>query len=94
MVEQAASEKPHSADYLLTDWRDFWWNDDFIALMATRWQLEKAKSVLDVGCGRGHWLAKIFPHLNENARGYGCDREEKWVADASESFARRYPGIR
>src|SRR4051812_44702072 len=37
------------------DWRDTWWNADFLDLMARRWGLSSALRVLDVGCGVGHW---------------------------------------
>jgi 2-polyprenyl-3-methyl-5-hydroxy-6-metoxy-1,4-benzoquinol methylase len=48
------SEKPHSADYFGAT-RDFWWNHDFLELMSARWRLAAVRSVLDVGCGVGHW---------------------------------------
>lgn len=35
------------------DWRDTWWNADFLELMARRWRLSEARRVLDVGCGVG-----------------------------------------
>ena len=35
------------------DWRDTWWSDDFLAMMAKRWDLDQVRSVLDVGCGPG-----------------------------------------
>ena len=34
------------------DWRDTWWNDDFLSMMARRWRLEQVQTVLDVGCRR------------------------------------------
>ena len=33
-----SNDKPHSADYFGPQ-RDFWWNDDFLDLMARRWRL-------------------------------------------------------
>jgi hypothetical protein len=30
------------------DWRDLWWNQDFLELMAVRWRLSDVRSVLDV----------------------------------------------
>jgi ubiquinone/menaquinone biosynthesis C-methylase UbiE len=89
MVEQA-TDKPHSADYLLTDWRDFWWNADFMSLMAKRWQLSQVQTVLDVGCGRGHWLATLLPHLNDDVSCIGIDKEPSWIEEVSQTFAKRY----
>ncbi len=72
----------HSAEYF-GDTRDHWWNDDFIALCARRWRLEETRSVLDVGCGVGHWgrvLARVLP---TDARVIGVDREAAWVKEAA-----------
>ncbi|HEX7701151.1 MAG TPA: hypothetical protein VF403_10525 [Kofleriaceae bacterium] len=44
---------PHSAQYIDTGERDFWWHADFIALLARRCRLAEATTVLDVGCGAG-----------------------------------------
>lgn len=93
MAKEHKDEKPHSAEHLVSEWRDFWWNADFLALMAERWNLTEARAVLDVGCGRGHWLAALFPYLHAQANCVGVDREETWVRDASESLSQRYPDI-
>ena len=50
----AEEPRPHSAAYFGPE-RDFWWNVDHLALMASRRKLEDVRSVLDVGCGVGHW---------------------------------------
>ncbi len=44
----------HSAEYF-GETRDHWWHDDFIEMIAKRWRLESVRSILDVGCGVGHW---------------------------------------
>ncbi|MDB4981089.1 MAG: hypothetical protein JWM82_1841 [Myxococcales bacterium] len=72
----------HSAEYF-GDTRDHWWNDDFIALCARRWRLEEARSVLDVGCGVGHWGRVLARALPADARLVGVDREAAWVAEAT-----------
>ncbi|MGA1192723.1 MAG: hypothetical protein ACO3XO_10635, partial [Bdellovibrionota bacterium] len=48
------SRNLHSAEYFGRQ-RSFWWNSDFLSLMATRWNLRNANKILDVGCGVGHW---------------------------------------
>jgi SAM-dependent methyltransferase len=76
----------HSAEYF-GDTRDYWWNPDFVDLMAKRWELERAREVLDVGCGVGHWgrlLARVLP---SGARVTGVDRDPFWVEQATERAA-------
>jgi ubiquinone/menaquinone biosynthesis C-methylase UbiE len=62
--------------------RDFWWNADFIALMARRWQLDAVHGALDVGAGAGHWGRLLVPHLAPEARVFGIDREDTWIREA------------
>jgi SAM-dependent methyltransferase len=76
------ASKPHSAEYF-GEQRDFWWNADFIALMARRWQLDRVRMALDVGAGVGHWGRLLFPHLAPEARLFGIDREEAWIREAN-----------
>lgn len=70
------------------DWRDTWWNPDFLELMARRWRLSEVRRVLDVGCGVGHWGRTLLPHLPADATLTGVDREpafaEKAAAKASD----------
>jgi SAM-dependent methyltransferase len=80
-VSEQTNQKLHSADYF-NDARDFWWNLDFLQLMGQRWQIQNINTVLDVGCGQGHWgqiLAQILP---TDATVVGIDREPKWIEDA------------
>ena len=44
----------HSSEHF-SESRDHWWNSDFLQLIAKRWRLDAVQSVLDVGCGVGHW---------------------------------------
>lgn len=73
--------KPHSAEYF-HEQRDFWWNADFMALMAKRWDLSSARRILDAGCGVGHWGRVLAPFLSEEAEVTGVDREPEWVEKA------------
>jgi SAM-dependent methyltransferase len=79
---------PHSEDWF-GDERDHWWNQDFLALMARRWRLDRVKRVLDVGCGQGHWGRALLPHL-PRASLTGIDPEPEWVTRAGE-LARGLP---
>lgn len=75
--------QPHSAAWL-GEYREFWWNKDFLELMARRWRLDNIKSVLDVGCGMGHWTQALSDFLPKNVKITGVDKEKKWVEKALE----------
>lgn len=75
-------KKPHSAEYF-GEARDFWWNGDFMALMAERWNLSQARRILDAGCGVGHWGRALAPFLSPDAEVTGVDREPEWVEKAA-----------
>ena len=64
------------------DWRDSWWCDDFLAMMGKKWNLDAIQSVLDVGCGVGHWGQRLMRHLNTSTHLYGVDAEETWIEGA------------
>ena len=85
---ELGSVKGHSEEFF-GDYRDFWWNRDFIGLLAQRWGLSSASSVLDVGCGRCHWSLLLAPHLQKPACITAVDRDPKWSAghpDISKRF--------
>ncbi len=71
----------HSAEYF-GEQRDYWWNRDFLELMAKRWDLRTKRSVLDVGCGMGHWHKLLSPFLAADAVITGIDQEPVWVEKA------------
>src|SRR5262245_30859108 len=89
MSSDAATPKP---DYAFLagfdgDWRDIWWNTDYLELMAKRLRFEAVKRVLDVGCGVGHWgrtLARVLP---EGVELVGVDRDPAFVEQASAKAA-------
>jgi ubiquinone/menaquinone biosynthesis C-methylase UbiE len=85
-----SNDKPHSADYFGAQ-RDFWWNDDFLDLMAERWGLADVRRVLDVGCGAGHWARQILPRCHPDATLLGIDREPAWISLAR-SLGTSFPG--
>ena len=86
------SDQPHSAEFF-GEQRDFWWNRDFLALMAARWRLHEASSLADIGCGVGHWSRLLYSHLRPGARLVGIDRESRWVAEARQKFQRTFPDV-
>lgn len=65
-------------------WRDTWWNDEYLSMMAQQWQLDQVQTVLDVGCGVGHWGQRLMRHLSRTTTLYGVDAEEAWIGKAQE----------
>jgi SAM-dependent methyltransferase len=86
-----SSAQPHSSAYL-NDLRNQWWNEDYLDLVAQRLEIGKVQSLLDVGCGLGHWAQNWYPRLAPGASLWGVDLEPQWVKGASESFAQQFPG--
>ena len=86
------SDQPHSAEWF-GEQRDYWWNRDFLDLMARRWRLSEATSLADIGCGLGHWSRLLYPYLRPPARLAGVDLEPRWVAEVSEKFHRAFPDV-
>lgn len=84
--------KPHSEDQFGPQ-RDFWWNVDFLQLMACRWQLEEASSLADIGCGVGHWSCLLYRFLRRPARLAAVDQEPRWVAEAERAFRKAFPDV-
>lgn len=81
--------EPKHSEHFFTDAREFWWNKDFLQLMARRWKLEGVHSVLDVGCGVGHWTASFMDLLSPETRFSAVDREPDWVLKSQSRFGSR-----
>lgn len=64
------------------DYRDLWWNADFLALMAQRWRLGERRTILDVGCGAGHWGSTLLNLAPAEATLTGVDRESIFLEQA------------
>jgi SAM-dependent methyltransferase len=52
-----------------------------------RFSLHEAQTVLDVGCGVGHWSRVLAPVLASDATLVGIDREAAWVEEAGRRAA-------
>lgn len=72
----------HSAEYF-GDARDFWWNEDYLRWLLGRWRIDETRTVLDVGCGVGHWGRLLGRVLPEECSFTGVDREPLWAEKAS-----------
>ena len=88
MANEFRTLPSHSAEYF-GDTRDYWWNPDFLALIAERLMFDRVREALDVGCGVGHWTYLIAGLLRSDARLCGVDRDPAWVENASARIAAR-----
>ena len=75
------TDKIHSQDYL-GEARDYWWNDDYLELLAKRLKLDSCDTIADVGCGKGYMCFKLARYLKPNAKVYGLDMESEWIEEA------------
>lgn len=71
------------------EWRDLFWNRDFLELMARRWGLDGVREALDVGCGAGHWGRTVLSHLPAPASMVGVDREARFLELAQQQAQAR-----
>jgi SAM-dependent methyltransferase len=82
MGNEFKGSSAHSAEHF-GDTRDYWWNLDFLQLVARRWRFDAIRDVLDVGCGVGHWGMALEAVLPAEARVTGVDAEPRWIDEAS-----------
>jgi predicted O-methyltransferase YrrM len=78
-----SDQDTHSAQWLLDDLRDEWWDHDHLRLIAARLGLDRVRSVLDVGCGIGHWTFLLASVLDPDTQLTGVDWEPRWIRDAT-----------
>lgn len=71
------------------EYRDLWWNPDFLELMATRWGLSERRTLLDVGCGAGHWGLTMLARMAQDASLTGVDAEPAFLWQARERAAKQ-----
>ncbi|TVZ25646.1 methyltransferase family protein [Gillisia sp. Hel_I_86] len=83
MLADQEGNKGHSESYF-GDYRDFWWNPTFIELTAKRLELGKHNSMLDVGCGQGHWTQILAPLLAPKAKIIAVDNDKRWYSKNEE----------
>jgi SAM-dependent methyltransferase len=71
------------------DWRDCWWNQDYLELLARRVRLAERAHLLDVGCGVGHWGQRLLALAGPETTLTGVDREAAFLDQAKERAAAR-----
>jgi ubiquinone/menaquinone biosynthesis C-methylase UbiE len=73
----------HSENFF-GDYRDFWWNQAFLDLTAQRLELRNHKTMLDIGCGNGHWTRIMASFIDKNAEITAVDSDAKWFTENKE----------
>lgn len=76
------------------EWRDLFWNADFLELMARRWRLHEVGEALDVGCGAGHFSRTMLGLLPKEATMVGLDHEADFFELAKKGAKARGQGDR
>ncbi|MFO0725987.1 MAG: class I SAM-dependent methyltransferase [Myxococcota bacterium] len=76
-----SDEEPHSI-LNFGESREYWWNQDYLELIARRASLGTRRRVLDVGTGFGHFARALLPHLMPGVELTGIDPERVSVAEA------------
>lgn len=75
----------HSQEYI-NEARSFWWNLDYLQLISRRFNLDRVESVLDIGCGAGHWAFALKSLLPLKCCFTLIDAEKKWVETVEEKI--------
>lgn len=73
----------HSED-VLTEGREYWWNDDFLELTANRLHFQDCYNVADIGCGTGTMTFALSRYLPETTVLHGVDTERRHIRKATQ----------
>lgn len=71
----------HSESHLVES-REYWWNQDYLALLAERLDLENCEHMADIGCGLGLLAFQFSSFLANGASVKGIDSEKKYIKRA------------
>ena len=82
--------KAHSEDHLV-DAREYWWNEDYLTLLAERLELDQCQAMADVGCGKGMMSFRLASYLSPGASIYALDMERKYIKAAKQRVRHRNP---
>ncbi len=73
----------HSQDHL-GESREYWWNEDFLELLAKRLSLQDCNHVADIGCGNGIMSLNVANYLPTGASIKGLDFEKRHLKSAKQ----------
>ena len=75
--QKQQSKRGHSEDFF-GDYRDYWWNADFLGLMSQRLDWGNRHRILEVGSGAGHWTRAYAPFTSKECEITCIDTDPKW----------------
>jgi ubiquinone/menaquinone biosynthesis C-methylase UbiE len=90
MRRDASQDKAHSEEHLV-DAREYWWNEDYLSLLAERLELDQCRAMADLGCGKGMMSFRFASYLSPGASIYGLDLERKYIKAAKQRVKHRNP---
>lgn len=73
----------HSESHLVES-REYWWNPDYLGLLAERLDLEECFAMADIGCGQGMMSFLFAEHLPKGAKITGIDSESHYIKKATQ----------
>jgi ubiquinone/menaquinone biosynthesis C-methylase UbiE len=73
----------HSESHLVES-REYWWNPDYLSLLAERLDLEECLAMADIGCGQGMMSFLFAEHLPKGAKITGIDSESRYIKRATQ----------
>jgi SAM-dependent methyltransferase len=76
-------EKKHSEEHLGPA-RDYWWNDDYLELLAHRLHIDYCNTLVDIGCGKGMMGFKFSRYMPVGGKVYGVDFEPAYIEEAQQ----------
>ena len=74
-------EKRHSEEHLGPA-REYWWNEDYLELLAERLYIPYTQTLVDIGCGKGMMGFRFSKYMPAGSKGYGVDYEPGYIAEA------------
>lgn len=79
--KEKQANTPHSSDFF-GEAREYWWNEDYLALLADRLELHDCQQMADIGCGQGMMALRFAPYLPAGASVWGLDLEKTHIKKA------------
>src|SRR5690606_8035871 len=73
----------HSVD-VLTEGREYWWNEDFLELTARRLDFSTCRNIADIGCGTGSMSFALAPYFSHDSVLHGLDAERTHIRKAAQ----------
>lgn len=76
-----SKQELHSESHLVES-REYWWNPDYLNLLAERLNLDECQNMAEIGCGHGMMSFLFAKHLPSNAHVTGIDNETQYIKRA------------